>query len=130
MDIINILRDKILNIVNELVDEKKLKQPVNTNTIVVERPKRQNQGDFSTNAAMVLGKAISSNPRDLGEIIIFKLIDGELISNVSLDGPGFLNITINPKFWDRLIVEIVSNTCKYGQISFGSEKSKLGVCIC
>ena len=122
MDIVNILRDKILNIVNELVEEKNFKQPININNIVVERPKRQNQGDFSTNAAMVLGKAISSNPRDLGEIIIFKLIDGELISSVSLDGPGFLNITINPKFWDRLIVEIVSNTCKYGQISFGSEK--------
>ena len=122
MDIVNILRDKILNIVNELVEEKDFKQPININNIVVERPKRQNQGDYSTNAAMVLGKDLSSNPRDLGEIIIFKLIDGELISNVSLDGPGFLNITINPKFWDRLIVEIVSNTCKYGQISFGSEK--------
>ena len=114
MDIINILRDKILNIVRELVEDKNFKQPININNIVVERPKRQNQGDFSTNAAMVLGKALSYNPRDLGEIIIFKLIDAELINNVSLDGPGFLNITINPKFWDRLIVEIVTNTYKYG----------------
>ena len=122
MDIINILRDKILNIVSELVEDKNFKQPININNIVVERPKRQNQGDFSTNAAMVLGKALSYNPRDLGEIIIFKLIDAELINNVSLDGPGFLNITINPKFWDRLIVEIVTNTHKYGQISFGSGK--------
>ena len=122
MDIINILRDKILNIVSELVEDKNFKQPININNIVVERPKRQNQGDFSTNAAMVLGKVLSYNPRDLGEIIIFKLIDTELINNVSLDGPGFLNITINPKFWDRLIVEIVTNTYKYGQISFGSGK--------
>ena len=122
MDIINILRDKILNIVSELVEDKNFKQPININNIVVERPKRQNQGDFSTNAAMVLGKALSYNPRDLGEIIILKLIDAELIDNVSLDGPGFINITINPKFWDRLIVEIVTNTYKYGQISFGSGK--------
>ena len=122
MDIVNILRDKILNIVNELVEEKNFKQPININNIVVERPKRQNQGDYSTNAAMVLGKAISSSPRDLGEIIMFKLTDGELIENVSLDGPGFLNIKINPKFWDRLLVEIVSNTYKYGQTSFGSGK--------
>ena len=122
MDIINILRDKILNIVSELVEDENFKQPININNIVVERPKRQNQGDFSTNAAMVLGKALSYNPRDLGEIIIFKLIDAELINNVSLDGPGFLNITINPKSWDRLIVEIVTNTHKYGQISFGSGK--------
>ncbi len=122
MDIINILRDKILNIVSELVEDKNFKQPININNIVVERPKRQNQGDFSTNAAMVLGKALSYNPRDLGEIIILKLIDAELIDNVSLDGPGFINITINPKFWDRLIVEIVTNTYKYGKISFGSGK--------
>ena len=119
MDIVNILRDKILNIVNELVEEKNFKQAIYINNIVVERPKKQHQGDYSTNAAMVLGKAFSSNPRDLGEIIIFKLIDGELINNVSLDGPGFLNITINPNFWDRLIVEIISNSNKYGQISFG-----------
>ena len=119
MDIVNILRDKILNIVNELAEEKNFKQAIYINNIVVERPKKQHQGDYSTNAAMVLGKAFSSNPRDLGEIIIFKLIDGELINNVSLDGPGFLNITINPNFWDRLTVEIISNSNKYGQISFG-----------
>ncbi len=122
MDIVNILRDKILNIVNELAEEKNFKQAIYINNIVVERPKKQHQGDYSTNAAMVLGKAFSSNPRDLGEIIIFKLIDGELINNVSLDGPGFLNITINPNFWDRLIVEIISNSNKYGQISFGRGK--------
>ena len=62
MDIVNILRDKILNIVSELVEDKNLKQHININNIVVERPRRQNQGDFSTNAAMVLGKALSYNP--------------------------------------------------------------------
>ena len=122
MDIVNILRDKILNSVNQLVDERNLKQPINMNNIVVERPKKQHQGDYSTNAAMVLGKALSSNPRDLGEIISLKLRDSELISNVSLDGPGFLNITINPKFWDRLIYEINSSNNRYGEESFGGGK--------
>jgi len=117
LDIVNILRDKILNSVNQLVDERNLKQPINMNNIVVERPKKQHQGDYSTNAAMVLGKVLSSNPRDLGEIISVKLRDDELISNVSLDGPGFLNITINPKFWDRLIYEINSSDNRYGEES-------------
>ena len=67
MDIINILRDKILNIVSELVEDKNFKQPININNIVVERPKRQNQGDFSTNVAMVLGKALSYNREILGK---------------------------------------------------------------
>ena len=122
MDIVNILRDKILNSVNDLVEERNFKQPININNIVVERPKKQNQGEYSTNAAMVLGKALSSNPRDIGELIRFKLRDGELISNISLDGPGFLNITINPKFWDKLIHEIILNGNQYGEVSLGAGK--------
>ncbi len=122
MDIVNILRDKILKSVNQLVDERKFKQPINMNNIVVERPKKQHRGDYSTNAAMVLGKALSSNPTDLGEIISLKLANDELISNVSLDGPGFLNITINSNFWDRLIYEISSHNDRYGEISFGGGK--------
>ncbi len=122
MDIVNILRDKILDSVNQLVDERNLKKPINTNNIVVERPKKQHKGDYSTNAAMVLGKVLSSNPRDLGEIISIKLRDSEFISNVSIDGPGFLNITINPKFWDRLIYEINSSNNRYGEQSFGGGK--------
>ncbi|MDC3092472.1 arginine--tRNA ligase [Paracoccaceae bacterium] len=122
MDIVNILRDKILNSVKQLVDERNVKQLINMNNIVVERPKKQHQGDYSTNAAMYLGKVLSSNPRDLGEIISLKLREGELISNVSLDGPGFLNITINPKFWDRLIYEISSYNGRYGEVSFGDGK--------
>ena len=59
MDIVNILRDKILDIVYELVEEKKFKQPLNINNIVVERPKKQHQGDYSANVAMVLGKMLS-----------------------------------------------------------------------
>ena len=69
MDIVNILRDKILDIVNELVEEEKFKQPIKLDNIVVERPKKQHQGDYSTNAAMVLGKMLSSTPKDLGELI-------------------------------------------------------------
>ena len=73
MDIVNILRDKILNAVNEYAEEKNLKQSINTDIVVVERPKKQHQGDYSTNVAMVLAKALLSNPRDLGELIKSKL---------------------------------------------------------
>ncbi len=119
MDIVNILRDKILDIVNELVEEKNFLQTFNINNIVVERPKKKHQGDYSTNAAMVLAKRLSSKPKDLGELIKLKLRDEELIDSVSLDGPGFMNIRINPKFWQRLIVEIMSKDKCYGKVRYG-----------
>ena len=114
MDIVNLLRDKILNSVNQLVEEKKFIQPLNMDNIVVERPKKQHQGDYSTNVAMVLGKAVASNPRAIGTLIKSKLEIEDIIDAVSLDGPGFLNIKINLKFWDSLIVEIMSKDNLYG----------------
>jgi len=119
LDIVNILRDKILNAVNEYAEKKNLKQSINTDIVVVERPKKQHQGDYSTNVAMVLAKALSSNPREVGELIRSRLREEEIVESVSLDGPGFLNITINLKFWNSLISEIMSNKNLYGKFDFG-----------
>ena len=119
MDIVNILRDKILNAVNEYAEKKNLKQSINTDIVVVERPKKQHQGDYSTNVAMVLAKALSSNPREIGELIRSRLREEEIVESVSLDGPGFLNITINLEFWNSLISEIMSNKNLYGKFDFG-----------
>ncbi len=119
MDIVNILRDKILNAVNEYAEEKNLKQSINTDIVVIERPKKQHQGDYSTNVAMVLAKALSSNPREIGELIRSRLREEEIIESVSLDGPGFLNITIKIKFWNSLISEIMSNKNLYGKFDLG-----------
>ncbi|MDC3076312.1 arginine--tRNA ligase, partial [Paracoccaceae bacterium] len=60
-----------------------------------------------------------SNPRDIGELISFRLREEEIIGDVSLAGPGFLNITINPIFWNGLILEIMSNENLYGKVEFG-----------
>ena len=119
MDIVNILRDKILNVVNEYIEEKNLKQSINSDIVVVERPKKQHQGDYSTNVAMVLAQALSSNPREIGEFIRSRLREEEIIESVSLDGPGFVNITVNLKFWNLLISEIMSNKNLYGKFDFG-----------
>ena len=120
MDIVKILRDKILDIVNKFAEEKNVKKSIKTHLVVVERPKKQHEGDYSTNVAMVTAKALSSNPRDIGELIMSRLREEEIIDAVSIAGPGFLNITINPNVWDRLIVEIMSNDNKYGKVTFGN----------
>ena len=119
MDIVKILRDKILDTVNKLAEEKNVKQSIKTDLVVVERPKKQHQGDYSTNVAMVIAKALSSNPREIGELMRSRLREEEIIDTVSLAGPGFLNITINSKFWNLLIIEIMSNENLYGKVDCG-----------
>ena len=51
-------------------------------------------GDYQSNAAMVLGKALRCNPRELAGRIAAALQVEDCVSKVSVDGPGFLNFTL------------------------------------
>ena len=58
-------------------------------------------GDYQANAAMGLAKKIAesgekTNPRAVAEKIKSKLDLGEMASDVSIAGPGFLNIRLSP----------------------------------
>lgn len=76
-------------------------------TYTVEVPKREGQGDFSTNVAMVLAGIEKKNPREIATELAAKLeADKELIENVEIAGPGFVNITINKTIWQQVIGEI------------------------
>ena len=64
----------------------------------LEVPKNRDFGDFSTNAAMVGAKIAGKNPRELANEIMPKLKELDFISDVSVAGPGFINIKIKDDF--------------------------------
>ena len=64
----------------------------------LETPKNRDFGDFSTNAAMVGAKIAGKNPRELANEILPKLQELDFIENVSVAGPGFINIKIRDDF--------------------------------
>lgn len=64
----------------------------------LETPKNRDFGDFSTNAAMVGAKKIGKNPRELANEILPKLQELDFVENVSVAGPGFINIKIKDDF--------------------------------
>ena len=51
-------------------------------------------GDYQTNAALVLGKQRSENPRTLAEKILARLDVGELCESSTVAGVGFINFTL------------------------------------
>lgn len=61
-------------------------------------PSRNPQfGDFQSNAAMPLGKALGMNPREAAAKIIAHAVPGDLfepLTPASIAGPGFINITL------------------------------------
>jgi len=64
-------------------------------------------GDYQSNAAMGLAKQVAektgqkTNPRQVAEQIKTKLDLGEMAQEVSIAGPGFINVRLAPKWLSR-----------------------------
>jgi arginyl-tRNA synthetase len=68
----------------------------------VERPKRAGQGDYSTNAAMLLAPSLKASPREIAERLGAALSErlGPSLRDVEIAGPGFVNMTLSDG-WHR-----------------------------
>jgi arginyl-tRNA synthetase len=63
----------------------------------LERPKKAEFGDFSTNAAMLLAPAVGAPPRDVAEKLAAELSTrlGDELVRTDVAGPGFLNLFLS-----------------------------------
>jgi arginyl-tRNA synthetase len=76
----------------------------------VERPKRDGQGDYSTNAAMLLAPVLRAAPREIAERLGAELttILGDGLERVEVAGPGFLNLFLSDS-WHRDALRSILN---------------------
>jgi arginyl-tRNA synthetase len=74
--------------------------------IKLERSRREGQGDYSTNAAMLLAPALQESPRDVAERIAAELsgLLGADLERTEVAGPGFLNLFLSDA-WHRRALE-------------------------
>lgn len=59
---------------------------------------RPDLSDFQCNGALALAKSEKKNPRQIGEEIAARLREDKDFARVSVDGPGFLNMTLTDEF--------------------------------
>ena len=71
--------------------------------VTVEPPRDAAHGDMATNAAMVLAKQAGMKPRDLAEALAQKLGDNARISEVTVAGPGFINLRLAVSEWQGIV---------------------------
>ncbi len=88
--------------------------------INAEPPRDNAHGDVATNAAMVLAKPLGTNPRALAELIAEKLrLDGD-VREVSVAGPGFINIRLSVAYWQALLARMVAEGVDFGRSKTGA----------
>src|SRR5690606_8086267 len=80
-------------------------------SVVVTRPEEQ-FGDYATNVALQLAKPLGKNPRDIADQIAQRLRESGEYDEVSIAGPGFINIRLST----AALIELVQGQAFPGRI--------------
>lgn len=55
-------------------------------------------GDYASNVALKITKQVGKNPREIAEVLASVLNTQKMVAEVSVAGPGFLNITLTDEY--------------------------------
>lgn len=87
----------------------------------IEPPRDPKHGDLAANIAMMLAREAKSNPRALAENMAASLKERcAAVHSVEVAGPGFLNVTFSPEFWQRTVLDVELQGARYGSSNTGS----------
>ncbi len=84
--------------------------------VKVERPKRDGQGDYSTNMAMLLAPALRKPPREIAEQVGSALSDvlGSDLVRFEVAGPGFVNLFLSDDWYRRALRTVLDAGERFG----------------
>ena len=91
-----------------------------TGAITVEPPRDASHGDMATNGAMVLAKPAGLKPRDLAEKLAPLLEADSRIDEVTIAGPGFINLRLSPDMWRGVIGRALAEGANFGRSGMGA----------
>ena len=94
-----------------------------SNVFSVEVPADRNNGDYSTNAAMVNAKVFRLPPRKIAEAITENVcLEGTYFNKIEIAGPGFINFFLSDVYYADILFEIKQAGDTYGRSDFGKGK--------
>lgn len=120
MNIFRYFGERVEAAVGSLVSEGVLPPGLDLSRITIEPPRDASHGDLSTNAAMVLAKPAGAKPRELADRIAARLATEEAVTEVTVAGPGFINLRLNPAFWLARIPDMLRAGDAYGASDLGT----------
>ena len=80
----------------------------------LERPRNRDHGDWASNAALKLSKAVGANPRAFAAEIAAALAETPGVASVDVAGPGFINIRLDAASAGALAKTIVEAGAAFG----------------
>ena len=96
---------------------------VDTKNVTVEPPKDTAHGDMASNVAMVLAKPAGRKPRALADEIASKLEGVDMVTQIDVAGPGFMNFRLKPNVIQNVVSQINEEGEKFGRSNLGQGQS-------
>ena len=119
MNVYTLVHGRIVAALQALQGEGALPAGLDFANVEVSPPRDASHGDLACNAAMVLAKAAKMKPRDIAEKLAAKLRGSAGLAAVEVAGPGFLNMSFMPAFWQGVVAAILKEGVGYGRADFG-----------
>ncbi|NRP18877.1 Arginine--tRNA ligase [Ensifer adhaerens] len=120
MNLFTDFESRIKDILETLDAVREKRSELDFSRINVEPPRDPSHGDVATNAAMVLAKPLGMNPRALADLIVEKLKQDSEVTDVSVAGPGFINVRLSVSYWQKLLTAMVRSGANYGRSTTGA----------
>ncbi|MBI2620966.1 arginine--tRNA ligase [candidate division WWE3 bacterium] len=126
MEIIDIIKKNVASAVEDVYG-------VEPGEIHVEHPAGEVHGDYSTNVAIVLSKALKQSPTEVAKNICYKLSshdaskfmngkEHKIFDKIEFAPPGFINFTLSTEWLQNVLDVIHDNSQCYGISNFGDKK--------
>lgn len=98
--------------------------PTATDTAIhLERPRDPTHGDFATNLAMQLAKALKKNPREIAGQLLAELPVSALVAKAEIAGAGFINFTLDARAKIDVVGAVLVDGENYGRSQLGGART-------
>lgn len=110
------------SVITDALDKLNYQRP---RDFIVEIPNNTEFGDYSTNAALVLGKANKIPPQEMAKALIKELKKNKSFKKIEIAGPGFVNFFLAPAFYHDIAWKIHELGLDYGNSEHGQQEKIL-----
>jgi arginyl-tRNA synthetase len=81
----------------------------------LERPKQADHGDWATTVALRLAKPAKRAPREIAQALVDHLEVPDVVAEVSIAGPGFVNFRLAHRYHEDLVRRILTEGLAYAR---------------
>ena len=116
------IKTSIQHIIKCSLTNMNLPDEVDLTKIIVEKPAKKENGDYSSNIALTLTKVLKKSPMLIAEEIVNNIDKQDIIEEIKIANPGFINFYLKKEFLLSQINNIINENKNYGKNNIGNNK--------